>query len=276
MALVRRYGSIDALYAAMPAVEMAPGEPAKPGVVKKLQEGAEQARMSYDLATIHTDAPIDFKPEDDLRREVNGPVLYQLFLDLEFAKLIDRFHLSAPQGDAPAEEAVSGACVSEVVETRERLEELLALWKGQEEVDVLALPSLDAVCVEWWEGEQTSRAALLFSDRLEGYNEGLKALFGPDIQKAVHGSKELWRRLLEEGIAPGGIAFDTQVAAYLLAPADGSYELEKLGLTYYNHEFPKARDTYLADGAFGPLADQGAAAGALMSHTASSGPCGTP
>ena len=58
------------------------------------------------------------------------------------------------------------------------------------------------------------------------------------------------------------------MAAYLLAPADGSYELEKLGLTYYNHEFPKARDTYLADGAFGPLADQGAAAGALMSHTA--------
>ena len=39
MALIRRYGSIDALYAALPDVEMAPGEPAKPGVVKKLQEG---------------------------------------------------------------------------------------------------------------------------------------------------------------------------------------------------------------------------------------------
>ena len=162
---------------------MAPGEPAKPGVVKKLQEGAEQARMSYDLATIHTDAPIDFKPEDDLRREVNGPVLYQLFLDLEFAKLIDRFHLSAPQGDAPAEEAVSGACVSEVVETRERLEELLALWKGQEEVDVLgpALPGRRVRGVVGGGADQPG--ALLFSDRLEGYNEGLKALFGPDIQK---------------------------------------------------------------------------------------------
>ena len=44
MALIRRYGSIDALYAALPDVEMAPGEPAKPGVVKKLQEGADQAR----------------------------------------------------------------------------------------------------------------------------------------------------------------------------------------------------------------------------------------
>ena len=52
MALVGRYGSIDNLYAAMPTPEMAPGTPAKPGVIKKLQEGEEIARMSYDLATI--------------------------------------------------------------------------------------------------------------------------------------------------------------------------------------------------------------------------------
>ena len=62
MALVQRYGSIDALYAAMPAPEMAPGEPAKPGVVKKLAEGEKDARMSYDLATIRTDAPVEFAP----------------------------------------------------------------------------------------------------------------------------------------------------------------------------------------------------------------------
>ena len=46
MALVQRYGSIDDLYAALPEVEMAPGTPAKPGVIKKLTEGEDQARMS--------------------------------------------------------------------------------------------------------------------------------------------------------------------------------------------------------------------------------------
>ena len=75
MALVQRYGSIDDLYAALPEVEMAPGAPAKPGVIKKLTEGEDQARMSYDLATIHTDAPIDFAPENNLRKEPNGPAL---------------------------------------------------------------------------------------------------------------------------------------------------------------------------------------------------------
>ena len=132
MALVQRYGSIDDLYAALPEVEMAPGTPAKPGVIKKLTEGEDQARMSYDLATIHTDAPIDFAPENNLRKEPNGPALYQLFLDLEFAKLIDKFHLTAPQGEGAVQEEAAAQVntVSEAVETRERLEELLALWRG--------------------------------------------------------------------------------------------------------------------------------------------------
>ena len=269
MALIQRYQSVDALYEAMPTPEMAPGVPAKPGVIKKLQEGEEQARMSYDLATIRCDAPIAFDPQDNLRREVDNARLYQLFLELEFSKLIDKYHLTAPQGEgAPRQEAmVEGTCTSEVVESAQRLQELLELWRGQDCVAVLPLPSLDVVCVECAPAENQGHAALLRSDRLEGYNEALKALFGPDIRKVVHGSKELCRALLAEGIAPEGIVFDTEVAAYLLAPTDGSYDLEKLGLTYYNQEFPKAA-AYLSDGAFGPLADPAAPMGALLSHTA--------
>ena len=40
------------------------------------------------------------------------------------------------------------------------MEELLALWRGLDQVDVLALPGLDTVCVEWQESESLSRAAL--------------------------------------------------------------------------------------------------------------------
>ncbi len=268
MALVGRYGSIDALYAAMPTPEMAPGTPAKPGVIKKLQEGEEMARMSYNLATIRCSAPLDFTPEDNLRREVNNDKLYQLFLNLEFAKLIDKYHLTAPQGEgAPQmERAVEGVCSSEVVETQERLAELFQLWRKANCVNVLALPNLDGVCVECRLSQSERHAALLFADRLEGYNHFLTEFFAAeDIQKATHSLKALWRALLSEGIAPAGFVFDTEVAAYLLAPSDGSYELEKLGMTYYNQEFPKAKD-YLTEGAFGPLADPAVPMGALMSH----------
>ena len=90
----------------------------------------------------------------------------------------------------------------------------------------------------------------------------------PDIKKNAHDVKTLLYRLLDEGIQGGGFVFDTAIAAYLLTPTDGSYELEKLGMTYFNQEFPKAKDTYLADGAFTPLADQVAVLGAFLSHCA--------
>ncbi|MBO5339851.1 MAG: DNA polymerase I [Oscillospiraceae bacterium] len=269
MALIQRYGTVDALYDAMPAPEMEPGVPAKPGVVKKLAEGQGDARMSYDLATIRTDAPIDFNPEENLRRGVDNTRLYELFLRLEFSKLIDKYHLTAPQGEGEAREEGSfeGTCTSEVVTDGARVRELLELWQGRE-VNVLALPGMDLVCVEWSPSDSEGRAALFFADRLEVYNEFLKSFFGSvQIKKVTHGLKGLCRALLAEGIEPAGFVFDTEVAAYLLAPTDGSYELEKLGLTYYNHQFAKAQD-YLAEGAFGPLADPIAPMAAVLSHCA--------
>ena len=263
MALLAQQPSIDGLYANLDKMDV------KPAARKKLVEGEEAARMSYDLATIHTDAPIDFKPEDNLCQKPDEPKLYQLFLDLEFAKLIDKYHLTAPQGEGQAEETadLNCTCSSETVTDRARMEELLALWRTKERVDVLALPSLDVVCVECWLSPEESHAAIFRADSLDCYNDFLKGLFAPDVKKASHGVKALCRALLAEGIAPGGFVFDTEVAAYLLAPADGSYDLEKLGLTYYNHQFPKAAD-YLADGAFGPLADLAVSCGAITSHCA--------
>ncbi len=263
MALLAQYPAIDDLYAHLDELGL------KPAALKKLTEGERDARMSYDLATIHTDAPIDFKPEDCVRREVDNARLYQLFLELEFSKLIDRYHLTAPQGEGQVEEKaeVFSVCTSEIVTHRGRMEELLLLWRTKERVNVLALPSLDVICVEYELSPEENSAVLFMADRLDCYNDFLQGLFAPDIKKVSHGVKTLCRTLLEEGIAPGGFVFDTEVAAYLLAPTDGSYNLEKLGLTYYNHQFAKASD-YLNEGAFGPLADLAVSGGALMSHCA--------
>ncbi len=270
MALIRRYGSIHSLYAAMPSPEMAPGETAKPGVVKKLAEGEEDARMSFDLATIHTDAPIPFDPEQNLRQPADNNALYQLFLDLEFSKLMDKYHLTAPQGEgeAQADGPVEGSCTTETVATEARLEELLHLWRSLDWVNVLALAGLDVVCVEYQLSRHDHHAALFFADQWEGHNQFLTRFFSDgQVKKATHGLKGLWRALLAEGISPDGFVFDAEVAAYLLAPTDGSYDLEKLGLTYYNRQFAKASD-YLEEGAFGKLADPAVPLAALTSHCA--------
>ena len=268
MALVQRYGSIDLLYADMPTPEMAPGTLAKPGVIKKLEEGYESARMSYDLATIRTNAPIQFDPEKNKRQPVNGPALYQLFLKLEFSKLIDKYGLTAPQGEGEAqnEEVFEGTCESEMVTDPARMEELLELFRGREYVTCLPLPDLNGVCVEFGEGNH-GQAAVFLADRLECYNEFLRDFFSGSIKKVGHDIKTVMNALLSEGLSAEGFVFDTAVAAYLLAPTDGSYDLEKLGMTYFNFQPPKAAE-YLAEGAFGPLADPVAPLGAWLSHTA--------
>ena len=262
MDLIQRYTSVEEIYKDLDALEV------KPAVRKKLTEGVEQARLSYELATIHTDAPIDFAPEDAVRKGYNEPALYDLLLKLEFSKLIDRLGLKAPQGEVQAEETFTGTCTSEEVTDRARAEELLAIWRQQESVDVLALPTLDVVVVEHWASETESHAAVLMASKLEGYNEILKALFAADIKKNTHDVKTLLSRLLAEGIEGEGFVFDTALAAYLLSPTDGSYELEKLDVTYFNHEAAKAKETYLAPDAFTPLADTTAVLGAFLSHCA--------
>ena len=267
MALIQLYHTVGHLYDHMPDICSAPNTPAKHGLIKKLEEGRENAKLSYDLATIRTDAPIDFKPENNLRQKPDNNRLYQLFLDLEFSKLIDKYKLTAPQGEAVAETVsiFDGGCYLETEVTPEKAEKLLELWRTKDVVNLVALPSLDVICVECHLNDDSWQASLLMADRLENYNDILKALFAPDIKKAAHGVKNLCRALLEEGITPGGFIFDTEVAAYLLAPTDGSYELEELGLTYYNQQFPKAA-IYLEEGAFGPLSEQSVPVEAMMRH----------
>lgn len=261
MALLAQYPSVHDLYAHLDTVE------AKPAALKKLAEGEADAMMSYDLATIRCEAPMDFTPEDALRRPWNESALYEILLKLEFSKLIDKLGLHpGPGGESAHEEMVEGTCESEVVTDRARMEELLTLWESRESVTFLSLPGLNGLCVEWGE-ENCGRAALFFADRLDCYNEFLREFFSHRIKKVTHGVKNLMGILLAEGLSTDGFVFDTELGAYLLAPTDGSYDLEKLSVSYFNFETQKAA-LYLDEDAFGPLADTTAPLAAWLSHTA--------
>lgn len=67
----------------------------------------ESAYLSYELATIRSDAPIDFTPEKNLIRPPKRRALYDLFTTLEFQRLIDRYGLrsAALEQDEPEEPA---------------------------------------------------------------------------------------------------------------------------------------------------------------------------
>jgi len=256
LALVQEYRSVDAIYAAMPAVD------AKPGIIKKLAEGEESARHSYWLATIVTDAPLEFDPAQNLRRPFR-PELYDIFLKLEFKKLIDKYGLSPARETAELD--TDCQITAETVTAPERAAELLALWRQTEAVTVYALPDLGAVAVECDTGEKTSLTANLIESRYSGdWDALLAALFAADIRKVTHDSKDLIRALLERGVDAAGFLFDTAVAGYLLDATAGSYEIERLFMSYYNAEVFGQSTLTAAD--FAPLGDSAAAEAALDSR----------
>ena len=257
MDLIQRYHSVAAIYEDLDRVE------AKPAVLKKLAEGVDQAKMSYDLALIHTDAPIDFTPEANLRQEPKG-ALRDVLLKLEFTKLMDKLLPAAP---APAEtEVFEGTCESEIVADWDRVQALLAIFRRRDHVACLVLPDLRGVCVEWGDGNE-GRAAVFLPTRLENYNGFLRAFFAPGIKKVSYEVKDLTRSLLAEGLPAEDIVFDVALAGYLLDATAGRYDLERLAMSWFHAAVPKA-GAYLAPEAFTALGESAEALGALMSHTA--------
>ncbi len=257
MALVQEYGTIDEIYRLLPDLH------AKPAAIRKLTEGEESARHSYWLATIVTDAPLDFDPAENLRRPFR-PELYDLFLRLEFQKLIDKYHLRPHQETAEKPE-VTATVVP--VRTEDQARDLLAQWRQAEAVTVYAVPDLSALSVQWDAGENASWAAELWTGDYQGdWQALLAALFAADIPKVSHNVKDLMRTLLDAGLPAEGFVFDTALAAYLLDATAGKYDLPRLFVAYFNQELPKP--AHLEPDAFSPLGDQAAAWASLHSYGA--------
>ena len=183
----------------------------RPKLREKLEAGRESAELSYDLATIRCNAPIDFTPQEAMLQEPNKKELYDLFVKLEFVKLIDRYKLreAAPEPE-PQQVAVQ-------LPHRQELPEAgtpCALVLGED----------GAVAVAWAEG-------VCAVPPLE--REGrLEALLGPETPKICHDLKTCLHDLEALGLPQAGFRFDTALAAYDLNPSQGDYSLTKVAMAY--------------------------------------------
>lgn len=127
----------------------------------------------------HRCAPA-FDPAENLRRPFR-PELYDLFLRLEFQKLIDRYHLRPHQETAEKPEYTTTVVP---VETEEQARTLLEEWRRADHVALYAAADLTAISVHWDTDESTARTAELWSGGYQGnWNALLGALLSGDIRK---------------------------------------------------------------------------------------------
>ena len=233
MTLIRKYQTVDALYAAMPEAD------AKPAVLKKLEMGESDARMSHHLATIITDAPLAFDPEENLCRPAK-PELYRLFLRLEFNKLIEKMSLTGEDIPLETKEGEPEIAIqTEHVTSIEQAERLLELWRGADHVTVLPSGDLSVIDVFCQTGPDTGIMAELAKDSYAGDWSELLTLFAGSVKKVSHNVKDLTRLLIENGLPAEGFIFDTALAGYLLDATAGSYDIDRLSISYFHKELPK-------------------------------------
>ena len=190
--LLQRFGTLDGVYANLSRENM------KGKLFDKLENGRESAYLSYELATIRCDAPIDFTPENNLIRPPKRRALYDLFTTLEFQRLIDRYGLrsAALEQDESEEPAqpVTGTCTLLDVQTPEQAQPLLSgvtlsIAAADDLSMLVAAPHMDGP-------DQTAyvlRRETLGTD----FVPLLQRLFAADVPKTVHDSKPLLRALLD-------------------------------------------------------------------------------
>lgn len=225
MELLHRYGSLEGVYAAIDAPEL------KEGVRKKLREGESSARMSYELATIVTDAPIelDLKAAHWDHNSIR-PELYDIFMRLGFTKFIEKYHLTPPGGREEAEK-FEGECVIENVLTAEDLRSAMKKI-GDDTVYIMTGDALELVI---FQGGNGCTAWALDKEQFRGdYSDALRTLFASPLKKAGHNIKDTMRELLELGIESANWVFDSALAAYLLDATAGSYDIDRLCMKYCN------------------------------------------
>ena len=233
MTLIQKYQTVDALYAAMPDAD------AKPAVLKKLETGEADARMSHHLATIITNAPLAFDPKENLCRPAK-PELYHLFLRLEFNKLIEKMGLTGEDIPPEAKEGEPEIAIqTEHVTSIEQAERLLELWRGADHVTVLPSGDLSVIDVFCQTGPDTGIMAELAKDSYAGDWSELLTLFAGSVKKVSHNVKDLTRLLIENGLPAEGFIFDTALAGYLLDATAGSYDIDRLSISYFHKELPK-------------------------------------
>ena len=238
-ALIQQYKTIDAIYEKLPDID------AKPGVIKKLVSGEESARHSYWLATIQTDAPIHFEPEENVRKEP-GPEAYALFRKLEFHKLSERLKLKASEQEPEASarlaadfEIVKLSDMDAVEAARDALRGKTAYVRTDSALELVALYSGAAAD----NANGGAAAYVLDASAFQGdYNDALRMIFDGSLSLVGHGVKDIMRGLLERGASADGWSDDTMLMAYLLDATAGSYDIDRLCRKYGGVTLARASD----------------------------------
>ncbi len=128
--LIAQFGSVENMLAHTADI--------KGKMREKIEQNAESARLSYELASILRDAPVGVSIEDCARREFNAPALAELLNKLEFKALAKR--LCGEAASSPPSDAAFGELFAAAAPAPEEAPEQLDLFTTPALADINSTP----------------------------------------------------------------------------------------------------------------------------------------
>lgn len=215
MSLIQNYKNIDYIYEHIDELEI------KEGVRNKLKNDRDNAYLSYELATIDRNAPIDFDFSAAVRGGYNESELAALFTRLNFRSFISKLKLDKATEAAEATDTIEGIGKSA------DFKDLISAARAAKKVAYTL--SGNRLFIKPPKGD------VVYAD---ADKEDLKEFFGDsEISKVGYDIKEDIIAVSEYGIdAPESpfraMTFDVMLAAYILDPTQSSYPIDTLCTKY--------------------------------------------
>ncbi|MFT3855391.1 MAG: DNA polymerase I [Ilumatobacteraceae bacterium] len=231
--LINSYGGLDGIFANV--------DKQTPKLKTSLAEHEARVRRNHELMVLRRDAPIEID-FTNLGVSPDEPEVNRLFDFLEFRSLRPRLDEalaaigSAPMAsgagaevmDAEITEAPDAASAAAQIAALDTLD-VVAAWAGEpgrSDVDGLAVV-LDP-----------SAADVVWIPAPLAHDDAVLAAVAAHPALRSHNAKALMRWLLGRGHHVGGLRLDTQIAAYLIDPADTRYALADLLARYTPYQLP--------------------------------------
>ena len=240
--LISEFGSLDGIYEQLETAKHTPS------VKKKLTDGRESAYMSQTLARIHREVPLGLTLADIRTTPMNQPRARELFLKYEFSGFIKRFGLNEEPAavaqptlfdalDLP-ESGPSGTPVPTEVKT--------VLTESSETITPAALADLPLgrYAVAYESGTLTlCKEGKLYTcpvgDLTPETADAIRAFITRDgVTTVTYDAKNLYHRMTADGLPFTVVDFDIMLAAYALNSGLGSFDLDRIAVTYLGNTPP--------------------------------------
>ena len=236
--LIRKFGSIEALYKRIDEVE-------KKNIKEKLERDKENAFMSRELVCIDTAMDLEFNSDLMKLGKVDSAKLKKMFEEFEFVSFLEGMQ------DGTANSLKIDRSEYKTILTEKSFNDLIESLEKKKsfafDVETTSKRPVWARLVGIsFSFEDGNAFYLPLAHRYLGVPEQLEfkavceklkpILEDKSIKKCGHNIKYDLIVMSNEGIALDGVDFDTMIASYLLNPSSRGHGLDALTMEYFGHK----------------------------------------